>query len=86
MQRRQCANGPVDSHAIGHGRDSTRRVTRAEINFDVDLLSLCLRHLRRGNPGGEYTCAAAALQDIRHRLSVFAENLDIRDRTDEPLM
>jgi hypothetical protein len=54
--------------------------------FDVDLLSLCLRHLRRGNPGGEYTCAAAALQDIRRRLSVFAENLDIRERTDEPLM
>jgi hypothetical protein len=73
--RRQPMDWPWRPFEVSYDKGKDR--------FDTDLLTACLQYVTRGNPGSEHESAEAALQDIRARLSVFAENLDIRERTDE---
>ena len=75
--RRQPNDWPWRPFEVSYNKGKDR--------FDADLLTVCLQYMTRGNPGSEHKSAEAALQDIRSRLSAFAENLDIRERRDEPL-
>jgi len=75
--RRQPIDWPWRPFEVSYDKGKDR--------FDTDLLTACLQYVTRGNPGSEHESAEAALRDIRGRLSVFAENLDIQERRDEPL-
>jgi hypothetical protein len=73
--RRQPVDWPWRPFEVSYDKGKDR--------FDTDLLTACLQYVTRGNPGSEHESVEAALQDIRSRLSVFAENLDIRERGDK---